>query len=292
MKTEREKIPVTIELYKDQVAKFFALCYYLKSELGRKLENPVASSNEPAEPLADVDLTSIKELFEEIPMAGCSTEATLEFLMNCIHIPQIDAARSDTSEEADTDEQSSPSDSPGYEAVQRFILSMTELKRRLLESDRTKTKEDSELHYLTSRVIEEIREGNIHFRKRDDFWYAASLIPPGDLPIPSEIYLDSLFTHQFGVRLDPYEFIEKLRYPDKKYIVNKVYNGLLSSKILREFPYQTRVLTGFVCSHILEGFCPFNQYEGKHKKSRATWKKELEKSVARMLEPEENLEQR
>lgn len=286
MKTEREKIPVTIELYKDQAAKFFALCYYLKSHTSQTPEQSFVSSEVPDESLPDADLTSIQELFEEVPMAGCSPDATLEFLMNCIHIPQIDAIQLSPSEEAGTGEQSQPSDSPGYETVKQFISSMTELKNRLLKLDRTEAPKDSALHSLTTRVIEEIREGNIHFRKQDDFWYAASLIPPGDLPIPSGLYLDSLFTHQFGVRLDPYEFIEKLRHSDKKYIVNKVYKSLSSNQILREFPYQARVLTGFVCSHILEGFCPFKQYEGKHKKSRATWKKELEKSVARLLEPE------
>jgi len=291
MKTERERVKVEIELYKDQAAKFFALCYYLKSQTSRKHEQSFASSEASDDSLSDVDLTSIQELFQEIPKAGCSPDATLEFLMDCIHIPRIDAVHSETSEEADKDEQQPPSDHPGYDSVKQFISSMTELKHRLLELDQTKAEEDNELHFLTTSVVEEIQEGNIHFREKDDFWYAASLIPPSDLPIPSKIYLDSFITHQFGLRLDPYEFIEKLRHSDKKYIVNKVHNSLSVSKILREFPYQTRVLTGFICSHILEGFCSPDRKRKGGRMSPATWKKELEKSVARLLEPEEKLEQ-
>ena len=290
MKTERERVKVEIELYKDQAAKFYALCYYLKSHTSRKPEQSFASSEVPDESLAEVDLTSIQKLFEEIPMAGCGPDATLEFLMDCIHIPRIDAALSGTSGKADTDEYPPPSVTPDYDVVKRFISSMTELKNKLLEIDRTKTEKDSEFHYLTTKVFEEIQEGKISVREHDNFWYAASLIPPGDLPIPSDIYLDSLVAHQFGTRLGPYEFIEKLRHSDKKYIVNKVFNSLTNNQILREFPYQARVLTGFICSHILEGFCPPNRNRKHVPMSQAAWKKELEKAVARMLEAEENLD--
>ncbi len=87
MKTERERVKVEIELYKDQAAKFFALCYYLKSQTSRKPEQSFASSEASDESLSGVDLTSIMELFKEIPMAGCSPDKTVEFLMDCIHIP-------------------------------------------------------------------------------------------------------------------------------------------------------------------------------------------------------------
>lgn len=293
MKTERERVKVEIELYKDQAAKFYALCYYLKSELGRKPENLVTSSDKSAEPLADVDFTSLKELFEEIPMAGCSPDVTLEFLMDCIHIPRIDVVRSSTAEAVDNNdigEESKMSGIPSYEEVKQFISSMTGLKNRLLELDRTNGEADSKLDSLITMVIGEIQMGNIHIRRFDPFWYTASRIPPAHLPIPSEISLESFFEHQYSTKLDTYEFIDKLTHSDKVYIINKVYKNLLSNKILREFPYQTKILTGFVCSHILDGFCPFNQNEGKYKKSQATWKKELEKSVARLLEPDENLE--
>lgn len=280
MKTEREKIPVTIELYKDQAAKFFALCYYLKSGMSKSVEEPL----EEADP--EIDMSPLKGLLEGIEFAGCSPDKTLKFLMNCIHIPRMDDLHATMPDESNTEEDLLQTGHPEYDKVKQFITGMTELKNRLLELDATQPEEHTILHRLILSVIREIREGKVSIRKRDNFWYAASQISPDELPVPSELYLESFFTHNFGVRLEPYEFIDKFKHTDKKYIINKVYKSLMTNKILPEFRYQTRILTGFVCSHVLEGFCPFNQNEGKYKKSEAAWKKELEKAVARLLKPE------
>lgn len=285
MEPHREKITVKLDLYKDKAPYFFALCYYLKTGLAQLEE--VEQEHETGEDSDEISESSFLPDNLELLNTGIHTiEDTLRYFMDCVHIPFFDNLKDIQGKQES--EQTLPQ--PGealYEEVWHFIKSMPRLIKSIENPNR---EQDISAHGLICILVQEIWHGRIHLREKDPYWVSASMISPHDLPMPSDLSWTSFMEHMFGTRLAPYEFTESLKHSDKRYVVNLVYNRLRIFAPLKNLAYHTRVLTGFICSKIMEDFCPPNRKRKSGIMSTDIWKKELDKKVSRLLNKGENLE--